>query len=664
MQNHIKINPSTLALFLSLFPLASPTFAATNCQEIIVYASRANSSVQKIPANVSVVTETDIERTHPASVPESLQTTPGIKIISNTGNPAQGEITMRGFGEGANAHTAILLDGYEINRPDLTPISWLQIPIDTVERIEVLRGAQSVLYGNHAVAGVINVISKKPTTGTETHLDLQLGSYLFNAETLTLRGAVSNSYYLASLSHQGSDGYRHNSDYHQEDAHGSLAYDFSDALQLQIRGAYDQLAYGLPGGLTREQMQESPRQTLTPNDKGRDRQADVQGDLIWQGTDTARLTLKTLYRFEAVRSDIVSFESFSDNNIATYQFAPRLVLENELGPRQNKILLGSDLYFYDLYFRRYETEARDHWLAQAEIGQYLGGVYLQDELNITRTLVCGLGGRGDYTHYAVNVDTANTNDTGQTYREAVFEASLLYKPLAETKFFTRAAQVYRYPAVDELVSYAGYSPSQIYHNLQPEEGQNYEVGTELAVVSNLTLNVTFFCLNMQNEITFNPATFQNENMDDSRRLGTESSIKYTCLADTCQLYATHTYTDARFRSGPYAGNRLPLTAEHEGGLGGCLHITRHLESYIDWQYVGPQPLGSDWANSESKLDQYFLTNIGFRYRFSPNRTWHFFAGINNLFDENYASLAYKGFGSDAYYPSPGRNYKIGLAGNF
>ncbi len=131
-------------------------------EEIVVTASRDKEEVRKIPANVSVITAGDIKKSGATSIVGVLEKLGSINFKTSSGNPSQAYIDMRGFG-GDNPHgrTLIMLDGRRLNRPDMASVNWLQIPINNVERIEVVRGASSVLYGDSAVAGVINIITRR-----------------------------------------------------------------------------------------------------------------------------------------------------------------------------------------------------------------------------------------------------------------------------------------------------------------------------------------------------------------------------------------------------------------------------------------------------------------------------------------------------------------------
>ena len=131
-------------------------------EEVVVTATRDKEEIRKIPANVSIVTAEEMERYGATNIVEVLEELESINFRTFSGNASQAQIDMRGFGgDNPFGKTLIMLDGRRLNRPDMASVNWLQIPINNIERIEVIRGPSCVLYGDSAIAGVINIITKR-----------------------------------------------------------------------------------------------------------------------------------------------------------------------------------------------------------------------------------------------------------------------------------------------------------------------------------------------------------------------------------------------------------------------------------------------------------------------------------------------------------------------
>ncbi|MFA7172180.1 MAG: TonB-dependent receptor plug domain-containing protein [Kiritimatiellia bacterium] len=136
---------------------------------VVVTASRLDSlaqDVMQVAGDVSVINREGIERSRAHSVPELLRSHGNVVMRSSTGKGNTGELAMRGFGENSGLRVLVVVDGQTMNRSDMGVQDWQQIPLDEIENIEILRGGQSVLYGNHALSGVIKITTKKRGRGS------------------------------------------------------------------------------------------------------------------------------------------------------------------------------------------------------------------------------------------------------------------------------------------------------------------------------------------------------------------------------------------------------------------------------------------------------------------------------------------------------------------
>lgn len=170
---------------------------------IVVTATKTNQSIANVPASVSVITSQDIENKNISSVQEALQFLPGIFIAQS----AQGSLTMRGMD---STDVLVLVDGVQQNSSYNGVVNFNMVPITNVERIEVLRGGASSLYGGHAVAGVINIITKgAPEVGTSAVADVSYGSNNTWKKAVTVNSRLSDKWSLGvNYEKRSSDGYR------------------------------------------------------------------------------------------------------------------------------------------------------------------------------------------------------------------------------------------------------------------------------------------------------------------------------------------------------------------------------------------------------------------------------------------------------------------------
>jgi iron complex outermembrane receptor protein len=236
--------------------------------EVVVTGTRSEEKMERIPANVTVIAQEDIRNSNAKNIPELLRTEEGIVVRDWTGNGKQVEVDLRGFGESAPSNVLVLVDGRRVNQIDLSGVDWTQIPLDQIERIEIVRGTGTVLYGDNAVGGVINIITKIPSDRFAFSAGATLGSYSRNREHVSVsggQGPLAASFYG---SYDSTQGYRENNDYRAKDAGGKIVYDVASFLSLNLSGAYHTDDYGLPGYLTLAELNADRRATMFPLDNG------------------------------------------------------------------------------------------------------------------------------------------------------------------------------------------------------------------------------------------------------------------------------------------------------------------------------------------------------------------------------------------------------------
>ncbi|HEU4645112.1 MAG TPA: TonB-dependent receptor plug domain-containing protein, partial [Burkholderiales bacterium] len=150
------------AIFAMLAALA-PSASGQSGNAVIIEAPRFPEDVRRLPASVTVLEAADIERSAARTLPELLSEQAGLTMKDLYGNnAAAASVDLRGFGATGTQNTLILVDGRRVADIDLSGVQWAAIPLAAVERIEILRGSGSVLYGDGASAGVVNIITRSP----------------------------------------------------------------------------------------------------------------------------------------------------------------------------------------------------------------------------------------------------------------------------------------------------------------------------------------------------------------------------------------------------------------------------------------------------------------------------------------------------------------------
>lgn len=205
-------------------------------QEVVVTATRQEEEIRKIPANVTVITEENIRNSNAKTVLDLLRSEEGIVVRDLLGNGKSAQVDLRGFGETGPFNTLVMVDGRRVNEIDLSGVDWTQIPLDQIQRIEIVRGAGSVLYGDNAVGGVINIITKPPSEKLTAAVGSRAGSYEHFKGKASVSGGHENIAGSLSVSYESTDGYRRNAQFRTRDLGGKIVFDPTEYLSLSLSG--------------------------------------------------------------------------------------------------------------------------------------------------------------------------------------------------------------------------------------------------------------------------------------------------------------------------------------------------------------------------------------------------------------------------------------------
>jgi len=238
--------------------------------EVVVTAFKIEEPVLNIPKNVTVITSEDIKQAPSNNVVDLLARESGVTLKNFFGNDKQAGIDIRGMGATSSSNVIVMADGVRLNSPDLAGPDLSSIPLDQIERIEIVRGAESVLYGNGAVGGVINIITKKGQTEPEMRVYSSYGSYETNDIRTSFRRRISNFLLNVNADYYDSEGYRDNGSLDKKDASLFTGYEMSDYINLSLRASIHEDTYGLPGPVDRASLDSKELRKTTSPDSQKD----------------------------------------------------------------------------------------------------------------------------------------------------------------------------------------------------------------------------------------------------------------------------------------------------------------------------------------------------------------------------------------------------------
>jgi iron complex outermembrane receptor protein len=315
-------------------------------KEVVVTATRYEEETVTVPANVSVITEEDIANSTAKDIPSILRREAGIYVVDIAGNRRAYRVDRAGFGETASSNTLALVDGRRINNPDLSGTDWWMIPLDRVERIEIIRGSRgSVLYGDNATNAVINIITKQ---GEEFKAGLlgAGGSW----DTLTTNAYVSGTHKNLSYAVSGklydTDGYRQNSQIKSDDLGLNLGYLFGERAKVTLSGGYHKDESGLPGALRLSELLAGipPTGTVHPDDFAhtKDNYIQLNPEIFFLQNSLFKTPLS--YR----KRDILQFATFvggqfeGNTEIKSITASPQFVIKEPISRFENDLTFGFD----------------------------------------------------------------------------------------------------------------------------------------------------------------------------------------------------------------------------------------------------------------------------------------------------------------------------------
>ena len=627
--------------------------------ELVVEAVRDSVLPAHFAGSATVIDAEAIARSGARSVADILASQGGVRFTSTSGDKGGGSVHLRGFGENAASRVLVLIDGRPVNRPDMASVSWLEVPLARLERVEILRGSQTARFGDNAVGGVINLITKQGGKAT-TVVEGGGGSDGYALARLSHGETTQGNAIAFDLEHNVTDGWRQNA-YSELDA---AAFRWSRTLARATAAEFgvswaDEVA-GFPGPLGKSRYLLNPRESIyalagqaDQYFTGQTRWAADANLLLGNGDGLSFEMPLTFLQRDLQWNFGPGFHT--DSLLESLTFTPRLTWAGEAWSANAGVQYRRDT----LDFGRFAEIARLHRTADASLERDILGIFAGAEWEPWKNWHFSTSARweqsaigaesGSYSHPS---DPALNFSRESDETNTAFQAGLRWEPLGDLSFWLRYDRLYRLPSTDEIASYQGYPLTLPFNDrLRAETGDNVELGGEWTPGGwNFRLNG--FLQRLEGEIAYDYLQNLNVNLADTRRLGLESSIGYRSGIWEAALH--HTALEATFRSGPYAGKDVYLVPNRELTATLACHPLEQVTLQAEYQYVGDAFEGNDFQNVREKLPSYGVTHLLLRYEPKPGLS--FYCRINNLLDEHYATVKYSG----VWYPAAGRQLLIGV----
>jgi iron complex outermembrane receptor protein len=650
-----------------------------------------------VGAATTVITASDIAHSTGQTLAEIIAAqTPGAQLTTLYGGfiGAKTSVDLRGFGAFATANTLVLINGRRLNDIDMAQVDLSTIPLNSIERIEITRGnSGAVLYGDNAVGGTINIVTRNGVGGPPVSLRVEGGFGSFNTKlgsvsTALNSGAWSTSFYGNAIK---SDGYRENNRYVQENGVGNLNYT-SQGLTAFLTVTGDNQELGFPGGrnvqpsIGLDEVATDRRGTSTPFNHANQQGASATAgftktlmngvDLIVDGGVRDKKQQSTFF-FSPTPVPALFTSTYVDADLQTWSITPRLSVKGSLFGMPSSLLTGID--YYDASFRQDRSAAQGlSPFHRYNLDQQSIAGYFQHTIGVAPTTDVSYGARAQNT----NLSARDRYDPA-----APFAADIEALPLnsnetqyalhlgAEHRFnetfsvFGRAARAFRTPDVDERVS-SGPSFDPATFALLPQTFQlktqtSHDVEGGLRIKGGgLQMQSSLYLMDLTNEIHFNPVLFFNTNLDPTRRYGSETSISYR-VNDALLLRTGMAYTRAIFREGVFAGNDVPLVSRYTANAGLTWNIWQnYLVLDATARFWSERRMDNDQAGTQRMIPANGTIDLKLSGQYE-RYFWSFsiYNALNALYYD-YAIASTITDGRFSAYPLPGRTFLVKAGATF
>jgi len=628
-------------------------------EEVVVTATRYEEKVADIPASVSIISEEEIKNSTAQNIPDLLRTEVGVQVNDIMGNRRSYTVDLRGFGETAGLNTLVLVDGRRVNQPDLSGVDWTEIPLERVSRIEIIKGGRgSVLYGDNAAGGVINIITKRGEGGLKAGTALALGSYgTFKADAYA-GGSLKDLSLFLSGNYLTSDGYRDNSKTEEKDLGFNTAYYVKDFMKIDFSSGYHKDDTRLPGALKESDFATGVSRTgsLHPDDF-----ADTE-EYYLKLTPEIYFYNDSIFKIDTSfrKRDFLSFSSgdwgnfLGNSEIQTIAISPQIIFRKDFAKIKNVLTAGFD---YQKADQDILNDTEFFGLPSKEkfnLTKETYGHYVSDEISLTDTLHISGGYRHDKANYRFDPGDSTTMSTD------AYTAGINYIFFKRSYAYLSYSRSFRYPVFDEIYSFFN---NTLNDSLVSQTSDDYEAGIRHYFKDDFFVNVNVFKMDTDKEIFFNPDLYINENLDGmTSRKGVELSFGAKATG-WLTLKGGYSFVEAKITEGQFKGSQFPNVPKHKATMSAISSIGKNITLALTGVYLGERPFVSDFNNNLSDQKGYFLLNTKFAYKWKSLKAY---VDINNLTNKEYSEYGVEGgFPLEkAYYPSPKRNILAGMSLEF
>jgi vitamin B12 transporter len=562
-------------------------------EDIIVTATKMNEAVSETTSDVIVIKAEDIEKMNVQFLPDVMRKVPELNVVQNGSTGTVATILLRGSD---STQTLVLLDGIRVNSTTTGSFDFSGIPVDDIERIEIVKGPQSTVYGSEAMAGVINIITKKGEGKLNGNLSFEAGSFGAYKPSATISGSKKTLGYRLTAGHFSTDGISSANSGQEKDSYrnsfitGKVTIQPADTIEMEINGKYS---------YDRTELDGFDFLTMLPSDDDNFVQRRNLFLLAGKGTVLLFDMLEEKLTVSTTRESL-KFKD-PDTEFNNYSVVTRM----DVIDWQNTLYYST--HYSVIAGAEFRSETGEN---QGNFDESLNNkaLYLNNTIKLFKeSLILNAG---------LRYDDHETSGSKTTYRlGALYSLKSL-----DVRIRSSYGTGFRAPTLNEL-----FFPFYGNLNLKPEESWSWEIGAEKNILSDkITLSLTYFDQEYENLIQTDPLTWTAANIAEAKIRGIETNVSVS-LIKNISINAGYTYLDAKDETTGEWLTRRPkdkITVSSQ-------FASDDISILLDYLFVGKR---YD-ASVKRDLPSYSLINLSGTYKASNWLT--LFARVENLFDSEY-----------------------------
>ncbi len=612
---------------------------------VVVISKKIKVSEVGAPFASEVYTKKEIQQSHSKDIYEFLNTQTSVSTMPMSANPFTQKIDMRGYGLGDGYENVVVsVNGRRLNNIDMVPQLLSTIPLDSIEKIEIIKGSGSVEYGDGANAGVINIITKDYEGAVIRSYMGDNGLWFGSLGVGVKEEKFSISGYVDDYSH---DGFKEIDSSGTEDGswsrNKSIKATFTpiEDLTFNVGKTFSKMHVNYPNALTLSEYKNSAYTVPAPSWGTNYTEQYFSSNVLEYGFKY-KINEKIAIEAQAFDEDKVSkFITYNSRNDYDYKSYETKVSYNE---GNMKTLLG--LQAFDGERKGTTTNTTKENLAV-----YAKADYALDNNTFS------MGARNESVEYTYHKNSVNLSEKSSFN---AYDVGYNYKITSKMSFFTNYNRSYQAPDIDRFFNaftdtFNGF--------IDPMKVDTFNVGFNYMSYPH-TLKATLFYALIDNEIYYNAATFTNTNLKETEKRGFELSERYQILSN---LFTTINYTYLNTEitddglGGLYNGREVPGVSPHNVKIAIGYNPVKPVTLLLTQTYKSKAYAIDDFDGSFGKMESYHVTDLSATYTY---KNYEFFAKVNNLFDEKNALFADDGTSLGVYPVNFERTFLVGFNARF